>query len=172
MAIQIATAQDVPALVRLLDRAYRGEPSKKGWTTEANLLQGDRRTDEPTLLQLMQSLGSIFLKYTNDQGILTGCVFLQPNDTKLYLGMLSVDPDGQAGGIGKQLMTAATAYAREKNLEAIFMRVISVRHELVNWYNKLGYVDTGIREPFKVDERFGVPTQPLEFIILEKQLNS
>src|ERR1700754_1965868 len=106
MPVTIANTTDIPGLVKLLNSAYRGDASKKGWTTEADLLEGDQRTDEPTLSELMHSAGSDFLKYTNEENEIEGCVFLQKRNNKLYLGMLSVSPLIQAKGIGKQIMAA------------------------------------------------------------------
>ena len=84
--------------------------------------------------------------------------------------MLSVSPLVQAKGIGKQLMAAAEIFASEQACDSIFMKVISIRHELIAWYERQGYSNSGKTEPFPVDTRFGIPTQPLEFIILEKTI--
>jgi GNAT superfamily N-acetyltransferase len=170
MPIIPATTKDIPALVELLNSAYRGEDSKKGWTTEANLLEGDRRTDAANLHDLMNTPGAVFLKYTNDENRIEGCVFLHKKENRLYLGMLSVAPLIQAKGIGKQLMTAAEHYAKEQHCVAIFMKVISIRTELIQWYERKGYHKTGETEPFPTDNKFGVPTQQLEFIIMEKKI--
>jgi ribosomal protein S18 acetylase RimI-like enzyme len=168
MAIEIATVNDIPAIERLLNSAYRGEDSKKGWTSEADLIEGELRTDESTLSQLMQSPGAVFLKSTDDDGEIEGCVFLQKKEQRLYLGMLSVSPAIQARGIGKQLMAAAEEYAASQHCSAIFMKVISLRHELIAWYERKGYYKTGDTEPFPPDNKFGIPVQDLEFLILEK----
>ena len=168
MAISAATIKDIHVLVSLINSAYRGEASKKGWTTEADLLKGELRTDENILAELMQTPDTIFLKYTSEAGEVEGCVFLDKKENRLYLGMLTVAPMQQAKGIGRQLMNAAEEYCRQQNCEAIFMRVISVRHELISWYEKLGYQKNGQTEQFPADNRFGIPTQPLEFIIMEK----
>ncbi len=170
MAISIATSEDIPSLEKLLNSAYRGEDSKKGWTTEADLLKGDLRTDAATLDKLMQTPGAAFLKYANDQGQVEGCVFLQKKEKRLYLGMLSVSPMIQAKGVGKELMAAAEEYARDKHCCSIFMKVISVRKELIAWYERKGYYKTGETEPFPDDDRFGIATQQLEFIIMEKEI--
>jgi len=170
MAIAQATIEDIPALEKLLNSAYRGEDSKKGWTSEADLLQGELRTDTETLRRLMQTPGAIFLKYVNKQDSIEGCVFLQKLESKLYLGMLSVSPWIQAQGIGKLLMAEAEDHARRQTCSVIFMKVISVRDELVAWYERKGYHKTGKTEPFPRDDRFGVPTQTLEFIIMEKNI--
>jgi len=170
MPVLPATIQDIPELVVLINSAYRGEASKKGWTTEADLLEGELRTNEETVEQLMQTKGAVFLKFVNEWNDMEGCVFLDKKGNKLYLGMLSVSPNLQAKGTGKLLMNAAVSYAKEKECDAIYMRVISIRHELINWYEKQGYYKTGQTEPFPNDHRFGVPTQPLEFLIMEKKI--
>jgi len=170
MPVLLATLKDIPALVALINSAYRGEASKKGWTTEANLLKGELRTDATTIEQLMQTREALFLKYINEENEIEGCVYLHKKGNKLYLGMLSVSPALQAKGIGKQLMNEASGYAKQEGCQSIFMRVISVRHELINWYEKQAYCKTGQTEPFPTDDRFGVPTQPLEFLIMEKMI--
>jgi GNAT superfamily N-acetyltransferase len=85
--------------------------------------------------------------------------------------MLSVNPQIQANGIGKQLLQAAELHALQVNCIRIMMTVISLRTELISWYQRNGYVDTGVRKPFPNDPRFGTPVQPLEFVVLEKRLN-
>jgi GNAT superfamily N-acetyltransferase len=84
--------------------------------------------------------------------------------------MLSVSPDVQAGGIGKALLRASEEWTIEQNLYSIVMNVITVRSELITWYNKQGYNDSGIRKPFPDDKRFGIPKEPVEFMVLEKQI--
>ena len=171
MSISIATKQDVPQLVALMNSAYRGEGSKKGWTTEADLLEGELRTDEPSLNELMAKPDATILKYTTAEGTLGGCVLLEKQERGIYLGMLTVSPEIQAGGIGRKMLQAAEVHAKEQGAACIFMSVISVRTELIAWYERNGYYKTGETKPFPADERFGVPTQPLEFIIMEKAIN-
>ncbi|MGB3007170.1 MAG: GNAT family N-acetyltransferase [Chitinophagaceae bacterium] len=167
--IEIADEADIMSIVKLLNSAYRGERSKKGWTTEAHIIAGDRRTDAADLKQLMQQPGSVFLKYTSESEI-TGCVNLQYHNRKIYLGMLSVSPNLQGGGLGKQLLSAAEEYTRYVECYIIYMSVISVRSELIDWYKRHGYLETGERKPFIEDELTGKHLQPLEFIILQKEL--
>ena len=170
MNITTATLHDVPQLTSLINSAYRGEASKKGWTTEADLLEGGLRTDIPALTALMENPEAVILKFTTAEAIIAGCVYLEKQERGLYLGMLSVSPLQQAGGIGKQLMQAAEQYARDNNCASIFMYVISLRSELIGWYERLGYQLTEERKPLPDDNRFGVPTQPLEFAIMEKRI--
>jgi ribosomal protein S18 acetylase RimI-like enzyme len=167
--VEPALESDIPALNILVNSAYRGESSKAGWTTEADLL-GGIRTDEAALKALMQARDAVILKYAENNKIL-GCVYLKEEDDKLYLGMLTVVPTLQNKGIGKMLLAAAEKEANKRNCTTIFMSVISIRTELINWYKKHGYYDTGITRLFPTnDPSFGIPKQPLEFMILEKKL--
>ncbi|HMK04031.1 MAG TPA: GNAT family N-acetyltransferase [Ferruginibacter sp.] len=168
--ISIATTADIPAIKDLLNSAYRGEASKQGWTTEAQLIAGDSRTDEVALKKVMEQEGSIFLKYTNEEGQAIGCVNLQHYSNKIYLGMFSVSPHLQGGGIGKHLLKAAEEHALKLDCIAIYMSVVSVRTELIDWYKRHGYVETGERKPFIEEVLTGRHLQPLEFLILEKHL--
>lgn len=168
--IDFATVADIAPIKDLLNNAYRGEESKQGWTTEAELIAGDTRTDEAMIAQVMQQSGSVFLIYKNGQQKIIGCVNLQQHDDKLYLGMFSVSPQLQGGGIGKKLLQAAEEYGRHLQVNAIYMSVVSLRTELINWYMRHGYADTGERKPFVEDAITGKHLQPLEFMIMEKLL--
>lgn len=168
--ISIAAAADAAAITQLLNSAYRGESSKQGWTTEAHLIEGNVRANENTVKEVMQQPGSMMLKHTNDGQQLTGCVNLQQHGHKIYLGMLSVLPYIQGAGIGKQLLQAAEEYAIQTQCNAVYMTVISVRYELISWYQRHGYKDTGERRPFTEDGESGTHLQQLEFMVMEKKL--
>lgn len=168
--IFIATEADVSSILQLLNSAYRGESSKKGWTTEAHLIAGEQRSDEASVKAVLQQQGSVILKYLADNGDIIGCVNLQKQDSKLYLGMFSVSPELQGGGIGKKLLHAAEEYALHVGCSIIYMTVITAREELINWYMRHGYVDTGERKPFEEDGVTGTHLQQLEFMVLEKRL--
>lgn len=153
----------------LVNSAYRGEISRQGWTTEADLLDGTR-IDEAAMSELISQPATTLLKYEQD-GNLLGCVELRKQNDKLYLGMLSVQPDQQDKGIGKALLKAAETFALEQKCTAIFMTVISIRKELIDWYIRHGYHLTGERKPFIVpDARWGIPKKELEFVVVEKEL--
>lgn len=168
--IDFATVADITAINDLLNNSYRGEESKQGWTTEADLIAGDTRSDEAMIEQVIDQSGSIFLIYKEEHQKVIGCVNLQQSGDKLYLGMFSVSPPLQGGGIGKQILLAAEEYARHLQKKAIYMSVISLRTELINWYMRQGYADTGERKPFVEDAITGKHLQPLEFMMLEKPL--
>lgn len=167
--ISVATVNDIPQLLLLINNAYRGDEAKKGWTHEADLIDGTKRTDGSALEALIQKTNAVILKCELDNKIV-GCVFLEKQVNKLYLGMLSVSPAIQAQGIGKKLLKAADNYASQNGCVAIEMTVISVRKELIAWYERNGYQKTTKRAPFPDDGKFGNPRQQLEFIYLEKHL--
>lgn len=167
--IQVATAEDIPAIEKLVNSAYRGDSSRKGWTTEADLL-GGQRTNAASLLKMMNEPGAVIVKYTGESGILEGCVYLKQKANTLYLGMLTVSPELQAKGIGRKMLAAAEQHARSLGCKSITMTVISVRSELIAWYERNGYGKTGATKPFPTDPKFGLPKQPLHFIVMEKLL--
>jgi ribosomal protein S18 acetylase RimI-like enzyme len=162
-----ALQSDIPALNTLVNSAFRGESSKKGWTTEADIL-GGIRTDENILTESLNEPKTTILKYCEGDDIL-GIVMLKNQGDSLYLGMLTVAPDLQGSGIGKKLLQASEAFAKEEGLSKIMMTVISIRVELVAWYERHGYVRTGEVRPFPMDDpKFGLPKTFLEFVVMEK----
>ncbi|WP_269235486.1 GNAT family N-acetyltransferase [Flavobacterium flavigenum] len=164
-----ASLEDISALVTLINSAYRGESSKKGWTTEAHLLEG-KRTDKEEMTEIFQDPKNTILKYTENNAII-GSVLLVEKEHQLYLGMLTVSPELQNSGIGKKLLAEAENHAKTLRLSSIIMTVISVREELIAWYKRHGYVDTGEREAFPESGiHVTVSDEPLEFIYLEKKL--
>jgi ribosomal protein S18 acetylase RimI-like enzyme len=165
-----ADFDDITELTTLVNSAYRGEASRKGWTTEADLLDGDLRTDEQSLSQLLENPNAVMLKFVSHTHII-GCVYLEKQATALYLGMLSVAPTAQAQGVGKKLLNAAEEYARQQGCQSVVMTVISLRYELIEWYERHGYKGIGETKPFPENDRFGKARQPLEFIVLEKKLS-
>ncbi|MBC7641724.1 MAG: GNAT family N-acetyltransferase [Flavobacterium sp.] len=167
--ISKATINDVLALNLLVNSAYRGESSKQGWTTEANIL-GGIRISENELSAIISNPENAIFKLTESTEIIA-CVLLSNKTDKLYLGMLTVNPELQNSGIGKKLLHFAENYALDLGLQAIEMTVISVRTELIAWYQRHGYKDSGKREPFPMENpEFGLPKQSLEFIVMEKYL--
>jgi ribosomal protein S18 acetylase RimI-like enzyme len=111
---------------------------------------------------------AIILKHTDDNGRITGCVYLQKRGNKLYLGMLTVSPELQAGGIGRKLLFASEEYAHSINYNTIIMTVITTRTELLNWYERRGYQKTGEVIPLNIPEKYGILKQPIDMFILEK----
>ena len=171
MPITKAILTDTVELTKLVNSAYRGESSQKGWTTEAHLLDGIR-IDEPTMLDYLQVDNTTILKYTDEAGRILACVYLEIRDAnRLYLGMLTVSPTLQANGIGRQLLHEAEVWATNLGCHTIFMTVITTRLELIAWYQRRGYRNTGKIQPFPTDTKFGVvKNDPIELVVLEKEV--
>ncbi|MDE2144274.1 MAG: GNAT family N-acetyltransferase [Elusimicrobia bacterium] len=172
ISFRSADASDVEALVALVNSGYRGESSKKGWTTEADLL-GGQRTDADKIREMIAARDSRVELAFDAEGGLIACVHLKKEaDGSCYLGMLTVDPNRQAGGIGKSLMAHSEELARAWGCSRMRMTVISVRAELLAYYERRGYVKTGATEPFPEDDpRFGLPkVRGLTFVELVKPL--
>ena len=163
--VRKAVAGDLDELHRVVERAYRGDSAKQGWTHEADLLF-DTRTDLATLQALVASDDECLLVATLD-GTIIGCVCLSRRENRgCYLGLLCIEPTLQAGGYGKAILTAAEAFARsEFNADHIVMTVIDKRTELIAYYQRRGYALTGetCDFPFKVDP-------PLFMVILRKDI--
>ena len=166
-----ATPADVPTLVALVESAYRGESSRAGWTTEADLLHG-QRTDTEQVAALLTEPGGVLLVALCDEQVLA-CCQLQKRGARAYFGLFAVSPRTQGSGIGKQVIAYAERYAAtEWSSRQIEMTVIRQRVDLIAFYERRGYRDTGVRSPFPYgDERFGIPQRDdLEFTLLEKDL--
>ena len=132
-------------------------------------MDGDLRTDAHSLSQLLKNPNAVILKFVSRDHI-TGCVYLEKQGDALYPGMLGVSPATQAQGIGKKLLNAAEKIAGQQGCQSIVMTVISLRHELIQWYERHGYKKNGETKPFLENDRFGKARQQLEFIVLEKKL--
>lgn len=172
LAFRFATAADVDAVVVLVESAYRGESSRAGWTTEADLLEG-QRTDPAAVRETIEASDHEVL-LAEAAGRLMACCELQRRgaDTA-YFGMFAVVPTLQGSGVGGQVLTEAERIAREDwQAEQMEMTVIAQRVELIDWYERRGYLATGERRPFPHhDERFGRPQRDdLEFVVLAKAL--
>ena len=166
-----ATLADINALVMLVTSAYRGDASKQGWTTEADLLDGQRIDPEVLRKDIERERSLIVIAEREAQ--LLACVHVAEDDGAGYLGMFSVKPDLQGSGVGKLLLVEAERIARDEwKLPAMRMTVIDIRDELIAFYERRGYRRTGVTKPFPYgDERFGIPKRDdLRFEVLEKSL--
>lgn len=147
--IRPATPADLPRLHPVVERAYRGDCARQGWTHEADMLF-DARTDLATLAALIEGDSRILIALDGDT--ILGCVNIADRgDGLAYLGLLCVDPHLQARGIGKQLIAAAEATARDSFAATrVEMTVIDRRVELIAWYERHGYTRSGETRPFPV----------------------
>jgi GNAT superfamily N-acetyltransferase len=169
--IRLAEPADVPRIVALVEAAYRGEASRAGWTTEADFL-GGQRTDEGEVSALVRGPGS-WLLLAERGGQLVGSVLVRDEGDAAYVGMFSVLPTLQGAGLGRLLLEACEAHARGVlHRPRLRLTVITLRHELIAWYERRGFRPTGHREPFPYgNPRSGLPTRPdLEFAVMEKTM--
>ncbi len=172
----MAQASDVAAAHALVESAFRGDSAKTGWTHEADLL-GGQRTDAEALAAIVADPAQALILAERDEA-LCGCVLVADKGRRehgrvAYLGMLTVSPLLQGGGLGRLLVVEAERRARESFGATIMeMTVIKQRTELVDWYLRRGYAQTGREEPFPLDDpRFGIPkTRELVFVVMAKTL--
>ncbi|MEO5596231.1 MAG: GNAT family N-acetyltransferase [Lysobacteraceae bacterium] len=185
---RLATQADVDAIVALVESTYRGDASRAGWTTEADLLEGRRTGADEVATQIARADSRMLLAecvaavsdiaatqqldgFAGDE--LLACAQIAIEDGVGYFGMFSVQPHLQNCGIGSALLSEAERIARDEwNLPCMRMTVIDVRVDLIPYYLRRGYRQTGNKKPFPYgDARFGIPKRPdLRFEILEKIL--
>ena len=172
LTITPATHEDIAPLHTLIEGAYRGDSARRGWTHEADLLDG-QRTDPAALAAMIADPAQRIL-VARDGLAMAGCVAVTNlGDGTCYLGLVTVDPDRQAGGLGRQLITAAEGLARDLfGARQMEMTVIVQREALIAWYERRGYRQTGERRPFPYGNlRFGVPRdETLAFVVLARDL--
>lgn len=169
MTFEIVTEEDIPQLFELIETCYRGDIAKDGWTCETDLVGGNRTTKD-LLIEEINEPGGKYLKHLNEQGTIVGCVYTKtsPDESRAYVGCLCVHPTIQSQGLGKKLMLAAEDLAKSAGYSKMYMKVLTVRKELIDWYEKLGYKYVGEHSPFPVG--CGIPKVPLELGTWEKNL--
>lgn len=170
LSFRAATEADIDAVVALVESAYRGDASRAGWTTEADLLEG-RRTGADEVGDCIARPRSLILLAERDRDLLA-CAHVAEEDGAGYFGMFSVRPTLQGNGLGKRVLAEAERIVRETwRLPAMRMTVIDSRAELIAFYERRGYRRTGVFKPFPYgDARFGIPRRDdLRFEVLEKR---
>lgn len=172
LTFRTATDADIPAIVALVESAYRGDSGRRGWTTESELLDG-RRTDAEAVAALLHAPDSCVLLAEREARLLASCHVARQHGAG-YFGMFAVDPDRQGGGLGKAVLAEAEQVCRRQwQCTDMRMTVIEQRPELIAWYERRGYRRTGDYQPFPYgDERFGIPRRDdLRFEVLVKKLD-
>lgn len=172
LVVRHAVAADVPAIVILVESAYRGDVSRGGWTTEADFLDG-QRVDVPGVTDIVVKPDSVVILAERPDGELLACCHIEKQGNACYFGMFSVRPGLQGSGIGRRMLAEAERFSHDewKSIK-MEMTVISIRDELIAWYERRGYRRTGIFKPFPYgDARFGIPKRDdLRFELMEKTL--
>jgi ribosomal protein S18 acetylase RimI-like enzyme len=176
LTFRSATLEDIPALINLVTSAYRGDASKQGWTTEADILDGQRIDAHMLRADLAQTKSMILIAESGERLFACAQVAVEPTTDSIptaYFGMFSVSPDAQGSGIGKIVLAESERLARNTlGCARVRMTVIDCREELIAFYERRGYVRTGIKKPFPYgDPRYGLPKRDdLQFEVLEKML--
>jgi GNAT superfamily N-acetyltransferase len=165
-----AKPTDISTLTSLLNRSYRGESSRAGWTTEADLLSG-KRIDETGLLQLLNDPDSLILIARSDEMILS-TIHAHREADNVHFGLFAVEPTFQNKGVGKELLAYAESEAVQKwGVHTAIMEVITHRSELIAYYERRGYVRTGEMIPFPESDLWYKHVDFLELAVLSKRLN-
>lgn len=166
LAFRIAGPKDCQAVVDLAESAYRGESSRVGWTTEADLLDGRRTGMDELSVLVEREDAALLLAFSGDE--LVACAKLERVGEEVHFGMFAVRPERQGGGLGRRVLQEAERRAKRDFCAAqLHMQVIRQRDELIAWYERRGYARTGKLLPFPYgDERFGIPRR--EDLIFEE----
>ena len=164
----------MPAIVALVESAYRGDAGRAGWTTEADLLDG-QRTDAQAVESVLAAPCSVMLLAEADSQLAGSCHLDRRAGAEVYLGMFAVQPSRQGQGWGRQILAEAERVARHDwGASTMVMTVIAQRPELISWYQRRGYLATGETRPFHYGkDRVGIPKRSdLHFVVLAKPLTS
>jgi ribosomal protein S18 acetylase RimI-like enzyme len=164
MQLRNADENDIEAVLALVQSAYRGESSRAGWTTEADLLDGPR-TDAAEIRSLLPHL----IVADGADGIV-GCCVLMAKDDHAYFGMFAVRPTLQGGGVGSLLLAEAESRAATQGFGHVQMSVLTPRSDLIAFYERRGYTDTGERLPFPHEAFATAGHDRLELMVLRKEL--
>ncbi|WP_298194617.1 GNAT family N-acetyltransferase [Novosphingobium sp.] len=162
---RIATPADAPAVRALIESGYRGDSARRGWSNEADLLEGDRTTPAEVAAMLAAPEKRVLL--AEQDGALVGTVAVTDlGSARAYMGLLCIDPDRQAGGLGRALVREVEVLAaREFGARTMELIVVDVREELIAWYERRGYTRTGELRPFPLPMDV-----PYQMVVLERAL--
>ena len=151
MKLTPANINNAKEINTLLNLSYRGE---KGWTTENNLVSGDRATLEEVQLSISNYL---FLIYKNAE-VIIACICLEEKGRDIYIGSFAVHPEHQSHGLGSAVLSAAEHYAITKlKAKKLTMFVLSERTELISFYQRRDYKLSGINKEYPVHLNIGIP---------------
>jgi GNAT superfamily N-acetyltransferase len=167
LTFRFAKLEEAPQVSALIERAYRGDESRKGWTTEAHLLTGPRASVRDIELLLADKDSRFVLAFAGDD--LVSCALIRNEHGLGYFGMFAVDPNRQTQGAGRAMLAAAEQAVRDVwKLTAMTMTVINLREELIAYYERRGYRRTGETKPFPFELATGAVRTDFHLIVLRK----
>lgn len=175
LQFRAATPADAPQLQPLIKSAYRGEKTKKAWTTEGHLLADERIDVGGIVGKITRPDGAVLIAEDEEGAIAACCEVARQSDGIGYFGLFAVDPGRQGGGLGRQVLAYAEEYTHKTwGVHRMEMSVIWTRDELISWYMRRGYQRTGRCSPFPYDQLVNGKAlrDDLYFTILEKDLTS
>ena len=174
MLLEPAAEADYPAIIDLINHAFRGTGESASWNIESGLIAGQRMNDSLLREELRESPeANLLIDRDPSSGTIVGTVWLDPKANGIwYLGLLTVRPALQKQHLGSRLLLAAEEFARDRGAHLIRMTVVNLRHALIAWYERRGYTATGETIPYPYgDDRFGKPLRDdLHFLVFEKRL--
>ena len=172
MAVSVARTEDIPTCVSIINQAYAGKDDLGGisWSHKAEIETGPR-VDLDKNEELINTENQSVLKY-EENGEILGCVTVKVTEEPnlAYTGTLAVKPSLQAKGVGTVLLAAAENWAKEKGCTRMKLTVVDFRQELIEFYKRRGYQDTGERDPFPENIPCK-PLVPLLIVVLTKSLD-
>ena len=170
MLFNHAKLTHIPIITSLINRSYRGDSSRAGWTTEADLLSG-QRIDEAGLIQLVNDPDSLILIAHSEESILA-TIHAHRENKSVHFGLFAVEPSLQGGGIGKELLAYAESEAIHKwGVNTAIIEVITHRSELIAYYERRGYVRTGEMIAFPESDLWDKLANNLVLEVLAKDLS-
>jgi ribosomal protein S18 acetylase RimI-like enzyme len=180
LSFRYAVEADVPPLVALIERAYRGPETAGSWVSESHLLKGPR-TSNTEISELIAQPDSRFL-IAERHGRILGCCLIQRLGTtecssgdigkgSAYFGMFAIDPTDHSTGLGKQILAEAERRVRDLwRSSSMVMTVINLREQLIEYYKRRGYTLTGATMPFPFSETSGEVTRDFHLVEMKKDL--
>ena len=183
LRIRPARPADADVLTALIRSAYRGDDSRAGWTSEADLVEGER-INAGQVRAMITGAGSLILvgetpgqpgqpgQLSQPARIVACCQLRNEGAGLAYFGTFAVSPQAQGAGLGRQLMNEAERQAVSSfGATRLEMTVLAPQDKLIAYYERRGFQRTGETRPFPADPTYARPlVDGLYFVVLEKPL--
>ena len=149
--VRTAGPQDVEEITTLINSSFR---QAEGFFIDEDRIDCDG-------VRNCFGTGEFLVAESDD--VMVGCVYVEPRDNAhAYLGLLAIDLTRQRSGLGSLLMDAAEDYCRRLGCRFMDINVVNLRKELPGFYQKRGYLETGMTSPFPDDIKTKIPCHFIE----------